>query len=149
LNNDRLIELIDTRIQKLSLYSARLRRYKENTTRKNQNREFHDIENWKLEKNNIVYAGGLPKLEDATNVWTAIWGQPQELNRDANWLHNEQERVRNTSNMEQTCVTEDVQEAIKETSNWKAPGRDWIQNFWYKKLTVIHKTFATCINKLL
>jgi hypothetical protein len=52
--------------------------------------------------------------------------------------------------MEQTCVTkEDVQEAIKETSNWKAPGRDLIQNFWYKTLTVIHKTFATCINKLL
>jgi hypothetical protein len=37
-NNDRLIELTDTRIQKLSLYSKRLRRYKENTTRKNQNR---------------------------------------------------------------------------------------------------------------
>jgi hypothetical protein len=52
--------------------------------------------------------------------------------------------------MERTCVTEeDVQEAKKETSNWKAPGRDLIQNSWYKKLTVIHKTFATCINKLL
>jgi hypothetical protein len=52
--------------------------------------------------------------------------------------------------MEHTCVAEeDVQETIKHTSNWKAHGRDLIQNFWYKKLTVIHKTFATCINKLL
>jgi hypothetical protein len=107
------------------------------------------IENWK-KKNNIDYAEGLPKIEDATKFWTAIWGQPQEHNRDANWLHNEQERVRNISNMEQTRVTEeDVQEAIEHTSNWKAPGTDLIQNSWFKKLTVIHKTFATCINKLL
>jgi hypothetical protein len=72
------------------------------------------------------------------------FGQPQEHNRDANWLHSEQERVCTISNMEQTRVTEeDVQGTIKETSNWKKPGRDLIQNFWYKKLTVIHKTFAT------
>jgi hypothetical protein len=55
-----------------------------------------------------------------------------------------------TSNMEQTCATEEeLQEAMKEASNWKAPGRDLIQNWWCKKLTVIHKTLATCINKLL
>jgi hypothetical protein len=52
--------------------------------------------------------------------------------------------------MQQTRVTEeDVQEALKEASNWKAPGQDLIQNFWYKKLTLIHKTLTTCMNKLL
>jgi len=57
-----------------------------------------------LEINNLNYAEGLPKIEDATNFWTAVWGQHQgHNNRDANWLHNEQVRVRNISNMEQTC----------------------------------------------
>jgi hypothetical protein len=42
-----------------------------------------------------------------------------------------------------------VTEALRATLNWKAPGRDQIQNFWLKQFTATHKHIAEIFNKLL
>ena len=43
----------------------------------------------------------------------------------------------------------DVREATRYLRNWAAPGPDGVQNFWYKKLIVVHPTMAVCFNKTL
>jgi hypothetical protein len=43
----------------------------------------------------------------------------------------------------------DVEEALRTTLNWKAPGRDQIPNFWLKQLTTTHKHIAELFNKLI
>jgi hypothetical protein len=42
-----------------------------------------------------------------------------------------------------------VEEALRKTLNWKAPGRDQIPNFWLKQLTATHKHIAAIFNKLI
>ena len=45
--------------------------------------------------------------------------------------------------MEYASITvEDLAKAIKNTANWKTPGIDNLQNFWYKKFTSLHKQIA-------
>jgi hypothetical protein len=43
---------------------------------------------------------------------------------------------------------EEVGNAIKKTSNWKAPGPDKIQNFWWKNFTVVHPFVAKQFAKI-
>lgn len=44
---------------------------------------------------------------------------------------------------------EEVYTAIRKTANWKTPGRDHIQNYWYKQFTSSHKQLARCYTFLI
>jgi hypothetical protein len=43
----------------------------------------------------------------------------------------------------------DVTEELRTTLNWKANGREQIQNFWLKQLTATHKNIAAIFNTLI
>ena len=52
--------------------------------------------------------------------------------------------------MEWSPVSEmEVAEALRTTLNWKAFGRDQIENFWPKQLTATYTHLATLFNKLI
>jgi hypothetical protein len=52
--------------------------------------------------------------------------------------------------MEWSPVSEtEVTMALRTTLNWKAPGRDQIQNFCLKQLTATHKYLTTLFNRLI
>jgi hypothetical protein len=41
-----------------------------------------------------------------------------------------------------TTTTTTTTIIYKKTHNWRAPGPDQLQNFWYKKFTAVHGTIA-------
>lgn len=51
--------------------------------------------------------------------------------------------------MSYSVITEeDLQVAISKSHNWKTPGIDNIQNYWYKKFTCTHTRIAKCLTEI-
>lgn len=148
-----LNEIIDKHTQQLAAYAKRLRRYKECTDRKQQNNEFHNNQKKfyrNLNKNNITYTEGIPSIDSVRNFWADIWEKPKQHEVNNKCLQEERMRIENINEMNETPITEhDITDTIKKTSNWKSPGPDQIQNYWYKKLPVVHSTIARLVNSAL
>jgi hypothetical protein len=68
-------------------------------------------------------------------------------NVEACWI---KDQCQQNPRMEWSPICEkDVAEELRTTLNWKAPGREQIPNFWFKKFTETHKHIAAIFNKLI
>ena len=74
----------------------------------------------------------------------------RSYNKKATWLP---EYINSTDNIipaTYTPITEsEIQKAISKFANWKSPGIDRIQNFWWKKFSSLHKITAAILNNLM
>ena len=155
--NSTLIEFLDTLKQKLMALANRLRRYKQTTLRKSQNKMFNGNEklfyrnltrtpNNNIENNTVE----LPSNEELHVFWSSIWSTPVEHNQ-AEWIEEQKQYLdKQTTEMQFEAVSiELLQSVILKTHNWKATGTDKIHNFWYKKLTCVHKHLLFHINNFI
>ena len=154
LGTHQLTEKLDTLVQQLSVLSKRLRRYTDSAKRRQQNRMFSDNERAfydQISHEKPDFSDGLPDIGDVTNFWAGIWEAPAQHREGQPWLRREEEWAgEEIDQMPAVNVeTNDVREATRYLRNWAAPGPDGVQNFWYKKLTVVHPTMAVCFNKAL
>ena len=63
----------------------------------------------------------------------------KEFNKNAVWLQEYKNSVNNTIEAEYDEITSnEVKLASAKFSNWKSPGVDKIQNFWWFKLPTLH-----------
>lgn len=143
------IEILDTLKQKLMIYSARLRRYKESNERRTDNALFN--RNEKLFYRKITNTEKIeitpPSKEQVTEFWSGIWSKPVQHDHTASWIEQEENRQREVKEQTDYKITlEDLTTVIKNTQNWKSPGTDQIQNFWYKQFTSTHKYLTIQIN---
>lgn len=141
-----LNEYMDTLRQKLKAKSKRLRRYAKCSKRKQQNRLFNtDQKRFYRELTNAssnTVKAQLPQKEQLTDYWKNIWSIPKYHNRNAHWMG---PRMNGGVIPEMPLANfseDEVRDAIKSTNNWKAPGVDGIQNFWYKKFPSLHEALA-------
>lgn len=75
--------------------------------------------------------------------WEQIWANKEDHDETAYWIQEEQDKNNSLPEMECPAISlEDVKLALKNVPNWKAPGRDKIQNYWWKKFTSVHETLA-------
>ncbi|KAL1461990.1 hypothetical protein WDU94_013846 [Cyamophila willieti] len=142
--------LLDTLKQKLMAQSNRLRRYRISKDRKQQNimftnkpRSFYN--NLRTER---VEIHDNPPMDEIENYWKSIWSIEKDYNKEASWLEEEIEESTNITRMEEMNITtEDVQNAIKRSHSWKAPGIDKIHNYWSKYITATHTKLAELLNQ--
>ena len=82
------------------------------------------------------------------NYWGRLWSE--EVNHEAaEWITKEEEANCQLSSMPDFLITnEDISAALKKTQNWKAPGVDGIQNYWWKRFTSVHEQLATAFNQM-
>jgi hypothetical protein len=74
--NETLIEIKDTLLQKLNIYSKRLKRYKNNKQRKFENKLFRNNEKLfykNLADNKTQNNNGLPNINEIKEFWSNIW----------------------------------------------------------------------------
>ena len=65
-------------------------------------------------------------------------------------MRREQTRVSDVTTMEHSPITtEQVSRLIAKTLNWKAPGPDGINNFWFKQFTATHSYLAHYFNQFM
>lgn len=129
---DTLNILLDTWKQKQAVYSTRLRRYKEASDRRQnsvfQNNERKFYNNFKPKQGAITHP---PKKEDLTAFWDNLWNSKRTHNDDASWIEIEKKQYAHIDTAQDMTITKkDLEEAIKKTHSWKAPGVDGIHNFW-------------------
>lgn len=149
-----LTEKLDTLVQQLSVLAKRLRRYTDSAKRRQQNRMFSDNEKAfydHISQEKPDFRDGLPNIDDVTNFWAGIWEDPVQHRDGQPWLRREEDWAGEEINEMPAVVVreDDVREATRYLRNWAAPGPDGVQNFWYKKLTVVHPTMAVCFNEVL
>ncbi|CAK1550990.1 unnamed protein product [Leptosia nina] len=162
--NTGLLEFLDTLKQKLNIYCNRLKRYKNCTLRKMQNKQFtcneklfyRELRNPKnvVNENNLNYENNRNTdsvaLPDLYNYWSNIWENPVQHHSTAEWIFKEQERYSNLQHMDVQFVPIDIfQNVINKLHNWKSPGSDNIHNFWFKKYSFLHPFLHNHINMFL
>ena len=152
--NSSIKEYLDTIKQKLSVKAGRLKRYLVSQERKSQNELFKANEKIFYRNLNITRsrngANIYPNVEEFQNYWKSVWSTPTTHNYKASWIKSEEERTLNVEQMQISDLSVDqIISAIKKTSNWKTPGCDGIQNFWYKRFTALHAPLTEAFNKIL
>lgn len=147
-----VIDKLDELKQKLAVYTSRLKRYKESNERKTTNFLFQTNEKkfYQTISDKQHIQETLPSKADITKFWEGIWANPVEHNDRAPWIEDEEKRQRNINEQDNVTITEDeLKQIIAQTHNWKCPGSDNIQNFWYKKLTTTQTYIAKQINEII
>ncbi|XP_072162643.1 uncharacterized protein [Bemisia tabaci] len=135
---------------KLAVYAACLRRYNESNDRKNQNALFNRNEKAfyrNLTSKEIPVTP--PKKEEVTAFWKNLWSNPVQHREGGEWI--EKEIARQEAVPEQTnhvITVNELAETIRGTHNWKCPGADNVQNFWYKSFPVLHAHLTQQANRI-
>ena len=92
-----------------------------------------------------------PDKTESTQFWSSIWSESKEHNDKATWLPKVREQMSNVKQQEEMSITtEDVKKRIQRLSNWKAPGPDGVQGYWFKAFPSMHNSIAkslqSCLN---
>jgi hypothetical protein len=142
--------LLDTLTQKLSAQTHRLKRYIKCKNRKTHNLKFQTNEKSfysNLRSKNIEITDE-PDINEVESYWKNIWTNSETHNQNATWITEEQNDSNKYQDMPTIQITTtDFKLAVKRTHNWKTPGIDNIQNYWYKYLPATHSKFAELLHK--
>lgn len=125
---------------KIQSYLKRELQYRQNTLFKNDQKQLYK----ELGGTSQTDTAAAPDAKEATDFWSGIWSNPVEHNRNAEWLKRAK-RVNARIEKQEDVVIEldDVRRGIRRMTNWKAPGPDAVQGFWFKKFTSMHVRIAS------
>ena len=75
---------------------------------------------------------------------------PGNFNENASWLPKVKERFSEFDKQEDIGISvKNVKTAIRKMNNWKAPGPDCIQGYWFKRFSTLHSRLTehlqTCV----
>ena len=91
-----------------------------------------------------------PKKEATETFWRAILENNREDNHSAEWIKREEQKYTDIEcQLWEDISLDELQTAMKKTSNWKSPGPDAVPNFWLKKLTALHHHLLNAYNQVL
>ena len=125
---------------KIQSYLKRELQFRQNTLFKNDQKQLYK----ELGGTAQTDSAKAPDAKEATDFWSGIWSNPVEHNRNAEWLERAK-RVNARIQKQEDVVIEmdDVKRGIRRMTNWKAPGPDAVQGFWFKKFTSMHVRIAS------
>lgn len=150
-SSPRLVETIDRLEQRLAVYNARYSRYTTSERRKNDNFVFKTSEK-RFYASLTSTEQSLPRQVDIRQFekyWADIWEKPVQ-HKNSDWIQEETRRCEPMDEMEEAEVSgSDIAAITKKLHNWKTPGPDKIQNFWWKNLVMLHEQMAAIFTKLL
>ena len=123
---------------KLKSHLKRNLQFHQNTLFKNDQKQLYKELNGDSQDNSVA-----PNKDEATAFWSGIWSNPVTHNRDADWLSDSRNRLRRVERQQDVVIgVADVKGGIRRMTNWKAPGPDGVQGFWFKKFTSVHVAIA-------
>lgn len=149
-NMQSTILMLDTLKQKLSALCSKRQKYMQSLDRKTQNNLFRKNEKAfyrKLGKNRnrneSSNSEDSPTTQQVSEFWSRIWCNEVKHNEEASWINSEQSNYESISQTQfNSITTDDLFTVLKRAHNWKAPGLDRIQNFWYKRFSAAHRILA-------
>ena len=81
--------------------------------------------------------------------WRPIFETNRTYNKDADWIKNYESSINIEQQTFNDISTNEIRSSIENFANWKSPGIDNIQNFWWKHFTSTHESFAKLTNAMI
>ena len=80
-----------------------------------------------------------PDAQEFSEFWSNIWSLPGNFNENCSWLPKVKERFSEFDKQEDIRISvENVNTAIRKMTNWKTPGPDCVQGYWFKRFATWH-----------
>ena len=140
-------QFTETLKQKVQARAQRIRRHEKRETQYSQNKMFkEDIKKFyrNLGMKNIQ-AIETPSMAEEATYWKSLWGEEAQHNERAECIRKEQKRKVNHIDWMPIQITE-ITSYLSKDHNWKSPGNDKIQNYWFKAFPATHRHITKNFN---
>ena len=128
---------IAAKTAKIKRYSDRISQYQQNRTfQNNQKRFYQNVDCGEKQKESQA-----PQSEQARDFWSSIWSKKVGHNKEAKWLQDFRKEMERQEQQGMIEITEEkIRKFLQRLPNWKAPGPDMVQGYWFKYFTSMHKS---------
>jgi len=134
--------------QKLLAKNNRLKRYKARKKQFEENRDFFNTPDkfYKQLRGTNIQIDKSPTKEQIEEFWKEILGTSSHYNTEAPWLAEYESEIEIEQYNFEPISKRETSEAIMNFANWKSPGIDHLQNFWWGKFEKIHEKLTNAYN---
>ena len=143
--------MLETLKQRMVALNNRLSRYQKRQTQFRQNNDFIEkpsklFDELRGNKSDIKEP---PSKEDTEQFWKPMYEKKKEYNKDSAWLQQYKDSITVVQSEYSDITSDEVASATKKFANWKSPGIDKIQNFWWCNLPNLHNKLAEVSNNII
>ena len=152
ITNERERKLTCERLkQKLLAKNNRLKRYKTRSKQFTENRDFTNSPDkfYKNLRGSSIPITKTPSKQEIENFWEPILGTKSNFNNQAPWIGEYEATIDIQPYEFQPITKEEMSEAITNFANWKSPGIDSLQNFWWNKFEAIRDRKVQIYNQMM
>ena len=146
------IVTLETLKQRLKALNNRHQRFVKRQKQFNQNLEFENNPSkfYDEVRGNKIEITDPPAKDDVVNFWKPMFTKEKHFNKNATWLNDYKNSINEIQQAEYNPITNaEIDQATKKFQNWKSPGIDKLQNFWWSKLTNLHTCFASILDHVM
>ncbi|XP_066912330.1 uncharacterized protein [Clytia hemisphaerica] len=150
-NDEQRITTLEKLKQRLLALNNRLSRYQKRQKQFQQNRDFTEKPSKLYDqlRGNRITISDPPEKEAIKEFWKPLYGNRKEYNKNALWLDEYKGSTNHIIQAEYTDIEpKEIAESSSKFANWKSPGIDNIQNYWWNKLKVFHNKTAQIMNSI-
>lgn len=141
---------LETLKQRLLALNNRLSRYRKRQKQFRQNNDFIEKPSKLFDelRGNRTEINDPPSKENVEEFWKPIYETRKNYNRDAVWLQQYKDSINVVQTEYNTVTSDEVATATSKFANWKSPGIDKIQNFWWNSLPSLYLKSAEIFDQL-
>ena len=145
-----VVTLLKNKIQSGSLkikhFTEKTLQHRHNTLFKTNQSQVYKELSGKTKQDNPA-----PDAEGSKKFWSNIWSKEFEHDGEVEWLGKVKKEIGGKMKaMEEVEIgLEDVVKRIRGMSNWKAPGPDGVQGYWFKAFSCLHKPIVRALQMAL
>ena len=128
---------IAAKTAKIKRYNDRISQYQQKRTFQNNQKGFYqNVDCGEKQKESQA-----PQSEQARDFWSSIWSKKVDHNKEAKWLQDVRKEMEGQEQQGMIEITEEkIRKFLQRLPNWKAPGPDMVQGYWFKYFTSMHKS---------
>ena len=117
----------------LKRYSIREKRYSQNYAFENNPKRLY-----RTMRGNNIEVDKIPTKETLERFWKPIFENEAKYNKNNSWLEEYVETINIEKPSPQCIAISDLRFALISFGNWKSPGIDNIQNYWWSSFDILH-----------
>ena len=100
-------------------------------------------------RGNNIEVDKIPTKETLERFWKPIFENEAKYNKNNSWLEEYVETINIEKPSPQCIAISDLRLALSSFGNWKSPGIDNIQNYWWSSFDILHYQVTAIFNTLL
>ena len=141
----------ETLKQRLHALNNRLVRYQKRQTQFRQNRDFANKPSKLYDelRGNRINVKEPPTKESVEQFWKPLYQNRKTYNHQAEWRQQYSESLDIEEATYSSITSNEISKSTSNFSNWKSPGIDKLQNFWWNRLTNLHPKIAQIFDSIL